>query len=103
MISLILERDKSLSDGSQRCCVGVGLAVVAAGRYWRPTTHDGPARRTRRNLLFAADRLSMAPTSPGVPGVGHCLSLLPIVEDHGRVELSSGSHLKAGASASGSV
>src|SRR5215472_7453734 len=103
MISGILDRGESLSDGSQRSGVGVGLTVVAASRYWRPAANHGPACRTRRDLLFAADRLSVALASPRLPGMGHRVSLFPQVEAYGRVELRSGSHLRADASASGPV
>ena len=73
--------------------MGARRAVVAASRHWRTTTQDGSSRGTRRDLLPVADRVPVAPDSPRVSGVGHGVSLLPNVEERGRLGLRTGGNL----------
>jgi hypothetical protein len=100
MISGILDRGESLSDGSQRSCVGVGRRcchqqVLAAGGEPRTSVPYS----TRSSICCG----------PAVSGacfpetLGHRVSLFPHLEAYGRAELRSGSHLRADASASGPV
>src|SRR5437764_1489449 len=102
--SVILVLAKQLVfNGSHRCCMGARLGAVAPGTQGRTTTHDESSRGPRRHLLPVADRVPVAPDSPTLSSVGHCIPLLPNLEERRRLGLHPGSTLRADTSASGSV
>src|SRR5579875_486263 len=65
------EQDANLSQRSHGCPMGSDSALVTETSPTRPTPQPGLPPCSRRHLLPATHRLSMAATTPRLPALGH--------------------------------
>lgn len=100
---LVIARNNSLSYGPERCSVDAACTSLAGtAARWTPT-HNRASCHPERDLLSAAHWLPMATPSARVPGLGHRLSLLPYLEEHGRVDRHPTNSVRASSKGSRSL
>src|SRR4029434_9220676 len=94
-----MPREPYSTDMTDEAWVLIAPLSASSTHWWTPA-HNRSSRRTECDFLPTAHRLPMATPAPRIPSLGHRVSLLPNLAEHGRLDRPSSSDLPASPKAS---